>query len=259
LRRDILVGNAEYLDVIDELKAMASTIASAVNVRNSGSQAVGDPFGFTESIFEMKTSMEEQLQLYAAGLSRLENLRHLDHSRVNLLADHLRNQSGEKEIFLFYQREFVPKIDQGALTILMSTYNQRPDIIETVTSLFEFFRREEPLDIEPIKRLYADSGASIHFLYLTRPAPRARGVIMEDQSEDLFAPFREMSRTTGGYIASTANIGVAMKSAIAASENYYLLYYTPQDYRADGRYHRLEVKVKGGGYRTSFRQGYIAD
>jgi hypothetical protein len=259
LRRDILIGNAEYLDIIDEMKAMASTIASAVGVNESGSQAMGDPFGFAESIFELKTSMEEQLQLYAAGLSRLENLRHLDHSRVNLLAEHVRNQTGQKEIFLFYQREFIPKIDPGALNVLMSTYNQRPDIIETVMSVFEFFRREEPIDIEPIKKVYADSGASVHFLFLTRPAPRARGLVMEEQSEDLFAPFREMSRATGGYIASTANLGVAMRSAIAASENYYLLYYTPQDYRADGRYHRLEVKVKGGGYRTSFRQGYIAD
>ena len=57
---------------------------------------------------------------------------------------------------------------------------------------------------------------------------------MEEQSEDIFAPFREMSLATGGFMASTANLDAAMKSAVAASENYYLLYYTPEDYKADG-------------------------
>lgn len=261
LRRDILVGNSEYQDILHEMTGLASTIASAVNVNTSGTstQALGDPFGFSDSIFELKTSMEEQLQFYAASLSRLENLRSLDLSRVNLLANHLKDQTGQKEIYLFYQREFIPKIDPGALTVLMSAYNQRPDVIETIMTVFEFFRREEPVDIEPIKRAYADCGASVHFLFLTRPAPRVRGVAMEEQSEDIYGPFREMSRATGGYIASTANIGAAMKSAVAASENYYLLYYTPKDYKADGGYRKLTVKVKGSAYRLSHRQGYIAD
>ena len=82
---------------------------------------------------------------------------------------------------------------------------------------------------------------------------------MEEQSEDIFAPFREMSRATGGYISSTANIATAMRSAVAAAENYYLLYYTPKDYRADGGFRQITVKVKGGGYRISHRQGYIAN
>ena len=68
-----------------------------------------------------------------------------------------------------------------------------------------------------------------------------------------------MSRATGGYIASTANLDAAMRSAVAAAENYYLLYYTPKAYAGDGRFHRLEVRVKGGDYRLSHRLGYIAD
>jgi hypothetical protein len=60
-------------------------------------------------------------------------------------------------------------------------------------------------------------------------------------------------------MASTANLDAAMKSAVAASENYYLLYYAPRDYKADGTFRSLEVRVKGADYRTSHRQGYIAD
>jgi hypothetical protein len=82
---------------------------------------------------------------------------------------------------------------------------------------------------------------------------------MQEQSEDIFAPFREMSRATGGYIASTANLDAAMRSAVAAAENYYLLYYTPKGYTSDGRFHNVQVKLKSGNYRLSHRLGYIAD
>lgn len=261
LRRDILVGNAEYDDVIEEMQALAATMAASITANTSGQEAGTpvNPFTAGDTIFDVKTSMEEQLQMYAACLSRLENIRDLDQAKVLGLADHLRNQTGQKEVFLFYQREYIPKIDPTVLNALMSVYNERPDITETVSSVFEFFRRDTPLDLGPLKRSYSDSGATIHFLYLTRPAPKVRGVLMEEQSEDIFAPFREMSKATGGFMASTANLDAAMKSAVAASENYYLLYYTPRDYKADGTFRSLEVRVKGADYRTGHRQGYIAD
>jgi hypothetical protein len=261
LRRDILVGNAEYDDVIEEMQALAATMAASITANTSGQEAGTpvNPFTAGDTIFDVKTSMEEQLQMYAACLSRLEHIRDLDQAKVLGLADHLRNQTGQKEVFLFYQREYIPKIDPTVLNALMSVYNERPDITETVSSVFEFFRRDTPLDLGPLKRSYSDSGATIHFLYLTRPAPKVRGVLMEEQSEDIFAPFREMSKATGGFMASTANLDAAMKSAVAASENYYLLYYTPRDYKADGTFRSLEVRVKGADYRTGHRQGYIAD
>jgi hypothetical protein len=261
LRRDILVGSAEYRDVLDDLKVLALTMVGAVGLSSTNSQSpmAGDPFASSGSVYDVNTSVEEQLQMYAACLSRLEAMRQVDQAQVFGLAERLRGQAGRKEIFLFYQREFIPKLDPLVLSTYMSVFNDRPDIVQTVTGLFEFFRRETPLDIDPIKKAYSDSGAAVHFLFLTRPAPKVPGVIMQEQSEDIFAPFREMSRATGGYIASTANIAAAMRSAVEASENYYLLYYTPADYRADGRFHEVTVKVRNGGYRVSHRLGYIAD
>ena len=82
---------------------------------------------------------------------------------------------------------------------------------------------------------------------------------MVEQSEDIFAPFREMARATGGFSDSSNNIAAIMKSAVEAAENYYLLYYTPIGYEADGEFHQIEVRVKSGNYRISHRLGYIAD
>ena len=260
LKRDILIGNSEYRDVLDDLKSLALTMAGAVGLTatNAVSPMAADMFD-AGAVFDVSTSVEEQLQTYTTLLSRLETMRQVDQAQISAFADRLRGQPGRKEIFLFYQREFIPKLDDMILTAYQSVYNERPDIVQTVTGLFEFFKRETTLDVDGIRKAYADSGAAIHFLYLTRPAPKVPGVAMEEQSEDIFAPFREMSLATGGYMASTANLGVAMKSAVSAAENYYLLYYTPRDYVADGRFHTLEVKLKAGGVRTSHRLGYIAD
>lgn len=260
LRRDILVGSAEYRDLLDDMKSLALTMAGAVGLSatNAQSTAAADMFA-PATVFDTSTAVEEQLQTYTTLLSRLEAMRQVDQAQIAAFADRLRGQAGRKEIFLFYQREFIPKLDDMILTTYQSTFNDRPDIVQTVTGLFEFFKRETTLDVEPVRRAYADSGAAVHFLFLTRPAPKVPGVVMEEQSEDIFAPFREMSRATGGYMASTSNLKTAMAAAVAAAENYYLLYYAPKDYVADGRFHRLEVRLKSGGARISHRAGYIAD
>jgi VWFA-related protein len=260
LRRDILIGNAEYRDVLDDLKSLALTMAGAVNLTatNTGSPMAGDMFA-AGTIYDVPTSVEEQLQTYTTLLGRLESMRQVDQAQIAAFAERLRGQSGRKEIFLFYQREFIPKLDDMILTAYQSSFNDRPDIVQTVTGLFEFFKRETTIDVDAVRKAYADSGAAVHFLYLTRPAPKVAGVAMEEQSEDIFAPFREMSRATGGYIASTANLEAAMRSAVSAAENYYLLYYTPKDYAADGRFRALEVRLKSGTGRVSHRLGYIAD
>jgi len=261
LRRDVQFGNAEYLDVLNELAGLAAAVGASVVGGDPGSprQEVGDPFSFVESLFDPQRSVEEQLQSYADCLGRLENIRRLDQAQVNALVEHLGGQSGQKELFLFYQREYIPKIDDSVLSILTSVYNERPDITQTLTSVFEFFRRDSTIDAESASKLYADTGAAIHFLYLTRPRPKVRGLTMEEHSEDIFSAFREMARATGGLMASTANIRAAMEAAVAASENYYLLYYTPKGYQADGKFRSLEVRVKGEGLRTTHRLGYIAD
>jgi len=260
LRRDILIGNSEYRDILEDLTGLALTMAGSVGLTatNQLSTASADMFG-TASVYDVSTTVEEQLQTYTTILSRLESIRKVDQAQVAGLADRLREQPGRKEIFLFYQREFVPKLDDQILTAYQTVFNDRPDIVQTVTGLFEFFKRETELDVDAIRRAYADSGAAVHFLFLTRPAPKVPGVVMEEQSEDLFAPFREMSRATGGYMDSTSNLESAMRSAVAAAENYYLLYYAPKGYAADGRFHTLEVKLKGGGARLSHRMGYIAN
>ena len=133
--------------------------------------------------------------------------------------------------------------------------------------LFEFYRREIAFNINRVKQHYADSSISIHFLFLTKvPSPdlevttmRPSGLVMNEQSEDIFSAFREIAQATGGLVTSSANASAAFQQAIKAAENYYLLYYTPNNYKPDGSFHRLKVKVKKPHLRVIHRAGYFAD
>jgi hypothetical protein len=82
---------------------------------------------------------------------------------------------------------------------------------------------------------------------------------MVEHSEDIFSAFREMAQATGGITTSSANPEYLFKRASDAVDSYYLLYYRPKSYRADGKFRNIKVKVKGKNYRVTHRAGYIAD
>jgi len=266
LRRDIEIGYSESRAVLAEMTDLARIMASEVRRREVIMEATATTFTDlvaappvpVESSYQAAT-LEEQLMHYATLLDRLGSLRVLDQGKLLGFADHLKGLEGQKGVFFFYQRETVPKLDPHIVNELAAKYNQRPEITQSLETIFGLEKRDLTVNMDAVTKAYADASASIHFLHIARPAERPAGVRMEEQSEDVFGPFREMARVTGGYAASTANISAAMREAVEASENYYLIYYAPDAYRADGRFRRITVKVKADGARVSHRLGYIAD
>ena len=82
---------------------------------------------------------------------------------------------------------------------------------------------------------------------------------MQEKSGDIFSAFKQVADATGGITESSANPTYMFKKAVETSENYYLLYYTPKNYREDGKFRNVKVKIKEGNYRVRHRAGYIAD
>jgi hypothetical protein len=272
VRRDILIGYSESREIVEEMKSLSQVMASLTAARATAVATSSMPPdlasppttvasstpALAESTFTAM-SFQEQLQNYLMLLERLQNLRVVDPMKFAEFARYLKMLNGQKEIFIFYQREFVPKIDPKILSVYMNLYNDQPEVTQTLTSLFEFYKRDSSLDVAPLKRAYSDSSTAVHFMYIAKPPPKPEGVLMEEQSEDVFAPFLELAKATGGFTGSSANLLAMMRSAVEAAENYYVLYYRPEDYVADGKFHDLTVKVKGGNYRITHRAGYIAD
>ncbi len=70
---------------------------------------------------------------------------------------------------------------------------------------------------------------------------------------------RTLADETGGYAAVNANdVGRALDRIVRANSTYYVLGYYPKEPRRDGRFHKIEVRVKRPGLRVSARKGYVS-
>jgi hypothetical protein len=188
----------------------------------------------------------------------METIRTVDQQRLLDFSNYLKKIEGQKYVFLFYQREFIPRIDPKILYQYIDLYQDRPDIQHRISDLFEFYRREFTFSPELIRRAFADSLISSHFLFITPPAEVMEGVRLQEQSNDVYAAFKEIARASGGFIEDSANPAFLMKNAVAAAENYYLLYYSPRTFLRDGKFKEIRVRVKNSDYRAVYRQGYFA-
>ncbi len=70
---------------------------------------------------------------------------------------------------------------------------------------------------------------------------------------------RTLSEETGGFAAVNQNdLSSAFDRIVDANSRYYVLGYYPPTQARDGRFHRIEVRVKRPGLRVSARRGYAA-
>ncbi len=238
VRRDATIGGAEYKNAIQELE---------------------------ESLLGAQ-DLDERLQIYSYYLKKLESLRSVDEKKLLEFSDYLKEKEGQKCVFLFYQKEVIPQISTSTLSEWSSLNQDRQDVLQNISDLFQYFRRDISFNVDLVKKAYSSSSISIHFLYLTKTQPglsitsmRSSGMRMQEQSEDIFSAFREMAQATGGLSDSSADASSAFQRAADAAENYYLLYYEPQNYKKDGKFREIKVKLKNKNYRIIHRAGYYAE
>jgi VWFA-related protein len=80
-----------------------------------------------------------------------------------------------------------------------------------------------------------------------------QGLLLEMQlSQD---SLRTLSEETGGFAAvNTNDLGSAFGRVVDANSRYYVLGYYPPTHPQDGRFHRIDVRVKRPGVRVSTRK-----
>ena len=226
LKKDITIGCREYHSLLRDYKSLMSS----------------------------NFPLDQKLYLLRQKIREFRQLRNLDEKKIFGFAEYLKNVSGQKHVFLFYQRELFPYPE-----IPSESYEYLELMSELATLI--------PQNIDRINQIFSDSSIAIHFLYITKPQreiegdynSRQQGVVWQEISNGIFNTFFEMAQSTGGMTESSANIAFALEKAAGASENYYLLYYSPKNYVADGKFRKLEVKIKGKNYNITHRAGYIAD
>lgn len=222
LRKDILDGSSEYKQILRDIHDL-------------------------QDKYDIDADLKEQMLM--DYVRRLRDRTSLDESRLRQFAAALKAQEGQKVVFLFYQRERIvlPPLSDFASTELYKSLNFNPKDVE---------------------HLFADASLTVHFIYLTQSTTNSLGIQdsrrddtirAQDLTANIYAAFREMAQASGGLTEATGNPLASFQKAVTASENYYLLYYVPKDYQADGKFKEIKVVIKGKGYRVTNRAGYFAN
>jgi hypothetical protein len=123
------------------------------------------------------------------------------------------------------------------------------------------------VDVKEIRRIYTDPSISFQFIYLKdmrfqnmvsmKPFLCLRN--SRDVTSGFFKIFNEMAHSSGGITEIASTVDYSIKKAVKAAENYYLLYYTPENYKSYGSYREIKVVVSGNKYNVRHRSGYFAD
>ena len=259
VRGEIEQGNQEYRQTILDLRDLSQKLAAALGATSLQSTSAPVIVRDTDNMQDDTVMLELLLLQYSDVLAKLENLRKVDQLKLLDFAKYLKNQNGQKYVYMFYEKEFIPQIDSRILGQFKSLYQDNPAMLQSMSTLFDFSTRQKTFDVEKVKMAYSDASTSIHFLFLTEIPEPLEGVRLEEHSEDIFSAFREMALATGGLVIGSRNPVYAFERALEASENYYLLYYRPKEYTQDGKFREIKVRVKGKKFQIIHRAGYFSN
>lgn len=235
----------------DIAKRLKEIVRSDINIGSSDYKAL-----IRDYLNLYRSEMEGDLKIYMMleKIREIRNNRYLPESQMSGFADYLKDMPGQKFVFFFYQNEPLP---------LPPLAVEDPMYFEFIGEIMSFV----DFDPERIKHIFSDSSISLHFLYVTRNRynlgdveNRSRSDMdMQDISSNMFGVLTGIAKATGGLTESSANVASMFKKASDATENYYLLYYTPKNYTADGKFKTINVRIKDRNYRITHRQGYFAN
>ena len=248
LRKDVKIGSSAYRSQMRNLQGIVREISGGTGMPDVES-----------SDMDTQSSLGMLLRRYRQNLAKMEDLRIVDQDLFIQFAAKLKNIPGQKYVYFFYEREFRPELSPSVMNTLISNYQGEPSVIGDLQDLFQFYQRHERVNAEKIIQAFTDASVCFNFLFVDRQERNSAGIQMREQSEDFFRAFRETAKATGGVTDSSTNPSHSFLNALHATENYYILYYSPSNYKADGSYKKILVKVKKPGYKISFRQGYIAN
>jgi VWFA-related protein len=232
VRSDIIKGSAEY----------RSLIGSLMDLRDDRS--------FEEDVKQ---------QMYKTIVEKITNLSCIEENKVLRFADTLKKMPGQKYVFIFYQQEIIPALEQA---IAITWEN-----LEEILDRGDMGKKYNP---EKVQQAFSDASIMCNFMYITEKSRDTSfsmesvpdehpNIYMQDMSIGIFNSFKEIAQATGGMTESSGNPASAFSKVLNASENYYLLYYAPKDYQKDGRFREIEVKLKNKDYTVNHRAGYIRD
>ncbi len=211
---------------------------------------------------DLSDYMEDAQGIVTGTQEAYMSQRYLDEKRLTTVAEYLKQLPGQKNVFLFLQQELISFPMPSPVSVVSNIWAGL-DYLNFMSMVASY----NSISPKRIKKAFSDSSILFHFLYLKDESyfkdigfePSVSLLDMFDTTTGMFSTFKELSQVTGGMTQATTNAAASFKHAVDASENYYLLYYSPQDYKSSGEFKKIKVKVKGQDYRIRHRSGYFAN
>ena len=231
LRKDILAGAREYKKLLSDFR---DTLKLSI-----------DP--------------DQKLFMLQDVIRQLRDRIGIDGASLRRTAQTLKALEGQKYVFLFYEKELIPSASLGSFgdESLPAGESNLDDMAAAE------MQRDLTGNPKTIKQIFSDASITVHFIFLTKSASdiedEVNGLETKDVSPSIYNIFNDMARATGGVSEASGNPFAAFQKAATATENYYLLYYVPESYQADGKFKEIQVRVKGKRFRVTNRGGYFAN
>ncbi|MFH2042052.1 MAG: VWA domain-containing protein [Acidobacteriota bacterium] len=251
IRKDTSIGSSYYKNQMRELKRIIRSIQSSGT--GLGRTLAGEEMDSTNVGF----SLDFLLPRYKETMEKMENLRMVEEKRFLQFAEALKQSEGEKTVFLFYQREYRPEINQNYLSTLMSMVQDQPNNLSDLQDIFSY-HRDISIDGKKLQQAFSDASIHFNFIFMNSEPDNITGITMIEQSEDIFRAFSDVAKATGGMTDTSQNPFTGIKNASALTDQHYLLYYSPANYSNDGEFKTIQIKIKDKSYKVFHRQGYIA-
>ena len=237
-------------------------IAAGQAAAASGPEGVGGASSLGADIAEQK--MAEMTQRTLETFERLERDQQGYATTTGLLAvvNALRELSGRKALVFFSEGLAIPPAVQGQFRAVISNANRANVSIYAVDAAG--LRTESPnaetrREIESLgaRRIRQSSTG----LDDTSGQPMSR---LLERNEDLLrlnphSGLGQLADETGGLLVSGTNDpGARLRQADEDLHTYYALAYSPTNGEYDGRFRRIEVRLKRPGLDVQTRKGYYA-
>jgi len=257
IRKDINTASTLYKSTITNLKRLAASISSfSGGWESMDSIEMGDPA--TEGF---ATGLENLLKAYRMRLEELETARGVNEKKLLDFAYQLKRQRGQKNVFYFYQKEYRPVLSTMSLQRLYNTNQDMPHVQADINDLMQMYTRDNTISANRLSQAFGDASIMFNLIFVDQAKEQSisGGIRMQEQSEDVFQALSRAAESSGGMVEATKNAAPAFKKTLGMTESYYLLYYAPQNYKKDGKFRSIKIKVKNKDYRVAYRQGYLAN
>ena len=244
-----------YVSQRGEMRAIRQELTGIyINEANSANAPpAGDPF--------RKARLESQLRV----LESFEDLQQEEMGQATIYGlsaaiESLRGISGRKAIIYFSEGLLLPpSVDPLLRSVIASASSAHVSVyaIDAAGLRIESAQRAISSDIQArastrMEQLRLPTDATGP---MTKQLERNETVLRSDPRNGL----NQLAGQTGGFLISDTNdLSGSMKRIDEDLHSYYLLTYAPKDQTIDGRFRKIEVRLKRSGFSVQNRKGYFA-